>query len=66
VFGSYQHANREFGRIKFPDFEPASYEPKSKFYEALAAAGFIVPESGDVPPAAAAPPTADLNDQIPF
>jgi hypothetical protein len=33
--GSYQHSNREFGRIKFPDFGPAGYVPKVGFYAAL-------------------------------
>ena len=38
---SYAHKNKEFGRIKFPVFAPAGYEPKTKFLEALAAAGWM-------------------------
>jgi hypothetical protein len=62
--GSYQHANKEYGRIKFPRFTPAGWQPKAKFNAALVAAGFA--------PATVAPlsegdaPDDDLNDNIPF
>jgi hypothetical protein len=39
--GSYPHKKKEYGRIKFPDFIPAGYEPKAQFLAALAAAGFV-------------------------
>jgi hypothetical protein len=42
---SYQHPNREFGRIKFPVFTPAGYEPKKRFLDALAAAGVVTAEA---------------------
>jgi hypothetical protein len=67
--GSYQHQNREYGRIKFPDFEPLGYAPKSEFYAALRAAGFVVPEAGEAPSAAdaALPPAKEaFSDEIPF
>ena len=46
--GSYQHQNREYGRIKYPLFTPMGWAPKTAFNEALAAAGFT---PGSEPPA---------------
>jgi hypothetical protein len=56
---SYQHPNREFGRIKFPVFAPAGYEPKRKFLDALAAAGIVTAE-----PVTAQIETDTLDDDI--
>jgi hypothetical protein len=61
---SYQHKNREYGRIKFPRFTPMGWEPKSRFDSALAAAGFAVSE--DEPPEPAASTADELSDKIPF
>ena len=59
---AYEHKNKAFGRIKFPQFTPMGWEPKAKFNEALAAIGVAVSE---VAPAAADPADA-MNDEIPF
>jgi hypothetical protein len=62
--GSYQHANKEFGRIKFPKFKLIGWAPKSKFDEALAAAGFAL---GAEPPASQEETQAvEMSDEIPF
>ena len=65
---SYQHPNREFGRIKFPVFAPAGYEPKKRFLDALAAAGIVTTEIADPAPAQVEKDTLDemLNDSIPY
>jgi len=61
---SYQHKNREYGRIKFPKFAPMGWTSKSKFDEALTAAGLSV---GENEPAQPLPSTEDeLSDSIPF
>jgi len=61
---SYQHKVKDYGRIKFPKFTPMGWAPKSKFEEALIAAGFTVSESE---PAEPQPSTADeLSDEVPF
>jgi hypothetical protein len=60
--GSYQHKNKEYGRIKFPQLTPAGYEPKAKFTEAMEAAGLAVSASvGE-----ATTDDKKLNDEIPF
>jgi hypothetical protein len=61
--GSYQHSNKEFGRIKFPDFVPAGWVPKAPFHAALAAAG-LAPSVE--PPAPEPDPADELCDSIPF
>jgi len=59
---SYQHKNKEFGRIKFPQFTAAGYEQKARFSEAMAAAGYAVSEVQSVEE-----DTADeFNDAISF
>lgn len=57
---SYQH--RDFGRIKTPKFTPAGWAPKSKFNEALAAAGLSVEEAAAIE----SDPADELSDEIPF
>jgi hypothetical protein len=47
--GSYQHGKKEYGRIKFPDFIPAGYEPKTQFLAALKGAGFVSSEQPSPP-----------------
>jgi hypothetical protein len=61
--GSYQHPNKEYGRIKFPRFIPKGYGPKSKFDEALAAAGYAASET-PAPPLE--PADNELGDKIRF
>jgi hypothetical protein len=64
---SYQHPNREFGRIKFPVFAPAGYEPKKKFLDALAAAGIVTAEIADPAPAIEKDTLDEmLNDSVPY
>jgi len=60
--GSYKHANKAYGIIKFPEFMPAGYEQKGRFAAAMAAAGYAVDE---VAPAEADPADA-ISDEIPF
>jgi len=60
--GSYQHSNREYGRIKFPKFGLAGWAPKAEFDEALAAAGFMPAMA----PAPEEEPPSSLNDDIPY
>jgi hypothetical protein len=60
---SYQHKQKEFGRIKFPKFNPLGYAPKSVFDDALAAAGYAANEP-EPPPTVQA--DDELNDKIPF
>src|SRR5262249_209997 len=55
---SYQHKNKEFGRIKFPQFTAAGYEQKGRFSEAMAAAGYAVSEVQSV--------EDEFNDAISF
>jgi len=38
---SYEHKDRQIGRVKYPDFAPAGYAPKTQFYRALEAAGIV-------------------------
>src|SRR5262249_323064 len=59
---SYEHANKQYGRIKFPVFAPAGYVPKTKFLEALAAVGILAPESTPIEVDAG----DELNDSVPF
>jgi len=62
--GSYQHQNREYGRIKYPLFTPMGWAPKAAFNETLAAAGFT-PEAE--PPASQEETQAEeISDEIPF
>jgi hypothetical protein len=65
---SYQHPNREFGRIKFPVFAPAGYAPKKDFLAALAAAGIVTAEPAQLAPAQVEKDALDdmLNDEIPY
>ena len=65
---SYQHPNREFGRIKFPVFAPAGYAPKAGFVAALTAAGIVTAEPAEPAPAEAEKDALDgmLNDEIPY
>jgi hypothetical protein len=59
---SYQHKDRDLGRIKFPVFEPAGYLPKGDFLAALAEAGHTAAEAAPV----AADPADEFNDAIPI
>ena len=65
---SYQHPNREFGRIKFPVFAPAGYSPKAGFLAALAAAGIVTAEPAEPAPTEVEKDALDdvLNDEIPY
>jgi hypothetical protein len=65
---SYQHPNREFGRIKFPVFAPAGYAPKAGFLTALAAAGIVTAEAAEPAPAETEQDALEdaLNDEIPY
>jgi hypothetical protein len=65
---SYQHPNREYGRIKIPIFAPAGYAPKKDFLTALAAAGFVTTEPAQLASAEVEKDGIDdkLNDEIPF
>ena len=65
---SYQHPNREYGRIKFPVFAPAGYAPKKDFLAALAAAGIVTAEPAQLAPAEVEKDALDdmLNDEIPY
>ena len=58
---SYQHSNREFGRVKTPKFELVGWEPKDRFIAALAEAGLVPAEPESLPSTA-----KDLGDEIPF
>ncbi len=62
---SYQHSNREFGRIKFPVFAPTGYAPKTQFLAALAAAG-IAAEPAPVEAQPGNEPGDQFADEIPF
>ena len=62
---SYAHKNKEFGRIKFPVFAPAGYEPKAKFLEALAAAGIEAAEREQIE-AEPAPLDDNISETIPY
>jgi hypothetical protein len=63
---SYQHKKKEYGRIKYPEFISAGYEPKAKFLTALEAVGVFVAElpdtSSDLPPSH----PDELSDEVPF
>lgn len=63
---SYQHPNREFGRIKIPILAPAGYAPKKSFVAALAAAGIVTAEPAAPAPAETKEDALDdmLNDDI--
>jgi hypothetical protein len=59
---SYKHKDPEYGRIKFPVFEPAGYVPKAKFSAALMVSGLQaedVRESESVD-------DDKIDDEIPF
>jgi hypothetical protein len=63
---SYQHKVKEYGRIKFPRFTPAGWEPKSRFDGALVEAG-LSPMSDDDGAAEPLPTAAEeVSDEIPF
>jgi hypothetical protein len=61
--GSYPHKKKEYGRVKFPLFIPAGYEPKARFLAALDAAGVLrveaLDDSSPLPP-------PQLDEEIPF
>jgi hypothetical protein len=61
---SYQHPNREYGRIKLPEFTPVGYVPKTKFLAALEAAGLVSVEQQS-PPIQPEPGDA-FSDEVPF
>jgi hypothetical protein len=61
---SYQHPNKEYGRIKVPVFTPAGWSPKSKFDEAMIAAGLTPRASAPVPEDAQAEDA--FSDEVPF
>src|SRR5262245_41926987 len=61
---SYQHKVKEYGRIKFPKFTPMGWASKSKFDEALVAAGLTASESEAATPLPSA--QDEMSDQIPF
>ena len=58
---SYQHPNREYGRIKTPRFELVGWEAKDRVLAALAEAGLTPAEPEPLPPIA-----KDLGDDIPY
>lgn len=58
---SYQHPNREYGRIKTPLFELVGWEVKDRVVAALAEAGLAPAEPEPLPPIA-----KDLDDEVPF
>jgi hypothetical protein len=60
--GSYEHSNKAFGKIKFPQFNPVGWELKEGFNKALTAAGYSVAE----PPPAEKDPADEMSDDIPF
>jgi hypothetical protein len=64
--GSYPHKKKEYGRIKYPEFTPAGYEPKAKFLAALEAAGSLVAELSDDGSALPPPQPDELSDEVPF
>lgn len=61
---SYQHPNREYGRIKVPEFTLVGYVPKTKFLAALEAAGLVTAEQPS-PPIQPEPGDA-FSDEVPF
>lgn len=71
--GSYQHQNRSYGIIKFPDFVPAGYENKAKFTSALNATDHV-PDTDRSPDevraisdsAKSVKADDDMDDEIPF
>jgi hypothetical protein len=64
--GSYPHKKKEYGRIKYPEFAPAGYEPKAKFLATLEAAGVLVAELSDDGSALPPPQPDELSDEVPF
>jgi hypothetical protein len=60
--GTYLHANKAYGRIKFPEFTVVGWTSKSTFDRALAAAGLTDAYGGE--PDDAQP--IDDGDSIPF
>jgi hypothetical protein len=63
---SYQLQKKEYGRIKYPKFIPAGYEPKAKFLAALEAAGMFVAALSDEGSASLSPQPDELTDEVPF
>jgi hypothetical protein len=65
---SYQHPNREYGRIKIPVFAPAGYAPKKDFLDAPAAAGIVTAEPAEPAPAEVEKDALDevLTDGVPY
>ena len=63
---SYQHKKKEYGRIKYPKFIPAGYEPKAKFLAALEAAGMLVAALSDEGSVLLSPQPDELTDEVPF
>jgi hypothetical protein len=65
--GTYQHSNKAYGRIKFPEFNVVGWTSKSVFNRALAAAGLIDADAVDgLVSVEAKPADAELADSIPF
>jgi hypothetical protein len=60
---SYQHKDRNLGRIQFPVFQPAGYAPKTDTLAALAEAGH---GGGVEPEPVEADPEDKMDDEIPF
>jgi hypothetical protein len=63
---SYQHKKKEYGRIKYPKFIPAGYEPKAKFLATLEAAGVFVAALSDEGSTLLSPQPDELTDKVPF
>src|SRR5262249_35679634 len=60
----YQHPRRELGYIKTPQFTVAGWEKIARFNEAMALAGYTLPDAE--PEAKPATDNSDMNDDIPF
>ncbi len=56
----------EYGRIKFPEFTPAGYEPKAKFLAALEAAGLVDEPERAIGFAATTRAGRPFSDEVPF
>jgi hypothetical protein len=63
---SYQHKDRNLGRIKFPVFEPAGYVPKKDFLAALAEGGYATAEYPEAASTEAEDDDFKMDDEIPF
>jgi hypothetical protein len=63
--GGYQHPNRAYGFIPTPLLLVTGWAPLSLFNQAMAVAGFDMPDSGAAPATVAAV-VDDMDDAIPF